>query len=88
MLKCFCDVEMLNTFFLLLCSAIVSFTKPQNMGVLVAEALNKVSLEKNSRFLHKSKHEKELKSELSLNRCLAVAGVSSATKCSWDFLFL
>lgn len=36
-------------FFLLLYSAVVSFAKPQDMGVLVAEALNKVSLEEKVR---------------------------------------
>lgn len=49
MLKCFYEMEILNTFFLLLYSAIVSFGKPQTMGVLVAEALNKVSLEEKVR---------------------------------------
>lgn len=58
------------------------------MGVLVAEALNKVSLKEKVRFLYKSKHEKMLKSEICLNWCVAVAGVSFATKCSWDNLFL
>lgn len=58
------------------------------MGVLVAEALNKVSLKEKSGFLYKSKQEKMFKSEISLNWWVAVAGVPSGTRSSWDNPFL